>query len=198
MILAAFKLSTPLYVLSVVYHARQHGRRVSVRQRGAGVVIKNVSLLFLAVFVLMTFPSMAQETGAWNKYPEWFQCRTSGQCVLTCENCGPVAINKEYVSHSWEVVPACLQSIPCHRDEVAQCVTRQCRVIYPDKRLECQSDDQCVPVRFKCADMAVNKIYQNQFGAPSPSCLSDPLHNPDAVAKCINQKCVVTIPEKHQ
>jgi hypothetical protein len=67
-----------------------------------------------------------------------------------------------------------------------------------DKRSGCQGDDDCGIKRGGCGDVTANKKYMDQV-EPSPDCLKPAgPHDPNSFAKCVSNKCVVRIPDKHQ
>jgi len=91
--------------------------------------IKFALYIGLAIFSLSPAPSLAQDS-AYDRHPEWFQCKSDDECVSKCESCGDVAMNKNYSSHSAEVVPACLSNLGCAAGRgmiaIAKCEKNKC------------------------------------------------------------------------
>jgi len=64
---------------------------------------------------------------------------------------------------------------------------------YPDRHdewFQCQKDDDCV-VGYNCFDTAVNKKYAGLL--ENHNCEKSGAHNPIAMAKCVNDKCVIVV-----
>jgi hypothetical protein len=61
----------------------------------------------------------------------------------------------------------------------------------------CQSDAECVKA-FDCRDVAINKNYIDPFTKSFRGCDGSMRPNPDATARCVNDTCIIVIPDKEK
>jgi hypothetical protein len=76
----------------------------------------------------------------------------------------------------------------------------------PEIWFQCLSDTDCVKT-YACQDVAVNRNYVKLFkgeglacdkSRPSDQCDKARCHDPRAVAKCLNSKCEIVLPDQQK